>query len=395
MRAPFAALLVLIATLALGMWIGGHSGSLPAPLRDFARGEDAAVVDAAMEKIEDDYYTKVSKEDLADDAVRGMVRGLDDRFSAYFDEQEYSRFKEISDARFSGVGLGIQKADDGLRVVQVYDGSPAKKAGLRVGDVIVEADGTRLAGKPEETATGLIKGQPGTKVTLTVRRGKRTFERRVTRAQVSIPVVSSRTRSVDGKDYAVIRLETFSSGAHAEVYAAVRKAVDRKVDGIVFDLRGNGGGLVEEARLVASAFLPEGKIVTTRGRSVPERVYRATGKPVAPRTPMVVLVDKGSASAAEIVAGALQDRDRARLVGTSTFGKGVFQEVVELPEGGALDITVGQYFLPSGRNIGGKGTARGAGLKPDVRAQDDPDTPREDEGLDRALGELASAPSSS
>ena len=394
MRAPLAALLVLLGTLALGMWLGGHSGSLPAPLRDFARGEDAAVVDAAMEKIEDDYYREVSKEELADEAIRGMVEGLDDRFSAYFDETEYAKFQEVSDARFSGVGLGVQKAEQGLRVVTVYDKSPAKKAGLRVDDVIVAADGTKLAGKPEEAATGLIKGEPGTKVTLTIVRDKKRFDRRVTRAEVAIPVVSSRTRSEGGKDFAVISLATFSSGAHAEVYAAVRKAEDRKVDGIVFDLRGNGGGLVEEARLIASAFLPEGKIVTTRGRSVPERVYRATGKPVAPRTPMVVLVDKGTASASEIVAGALQDRDRARLVGTATFGKGVFQEVVELPEGGALDITVGQYFLPSGRNIGGKGTSRGEGLKPDVRAEDDPDTPRDDEGLEKALSTLAGSTSS-
>ena len=389
MRAPFAVFLLLV-TLVLGMWLGGHGAWMPGPLRDFTRGEEASRIDAAMDKIEDDYYREVSKDELADDAVRGMVRGLDDRFSAYFDDQEYAEFRETSQARFSGVGLGIQKVEDGLRVVQVYDRSPAKKAGLRIGDVIVKAGDTTLAGKPEESATALIKGKPGTQVTLTVRRAKETFSRRLTRAQISIPVVSSRTRSRDGKDYAVIRLETFSSGSHAEVYAAVRKAERRNVDGIVFDLRGNGGGLVEESRLVASAFLAEGKVVTTRGRSVPERVYRATGKPVAPRTPMVVLVDKGTASAAEIVAGALQDRDRAKLVGTATFGKGVFQEIVPLSEGGALDITVGQYFLPSGRNIGGKGTARGAGLKPDVRAQDDPDTPREDEGLDGALDALGS-----
>lgn len=390
MRAPFAVLL-LLATLVAGMWIGGHGAWLPGPLRDFTRGEETARVDAAMRKIEDDYYREVGKDELADDAVRGMVQGLDDRFSAYFDEKEYAEFKETTQARFSGVGLAVQKVDDGLRIVQVYDKSPAKKAGLNVGDVILKAGDTPLAGKPEESATALIKGKSGTKVSLTLRRKKETFTRRLTRAQISIPVVSSRQRSRDGKDNAVIRLETFSSGAHAEVYSAVRKAVDRKVDGIVLDLRGNGGGLVEESRLVASAFLDEGKVVTTRGRSVPERVYRATGKPLAPKTPMVVLVDKGTASASEIVAGALQDRDRAKLVGTATFGKGVFQEIVPLAEGGALDITVGQYFLPSGRNIGGKGTARGAGLKPDVRAQDDPDTPRVDEALNRALAELGSS----
>ncbi|HEV2815534.1 MAG TPA: S41 family peptidase, partial [Solirubrobacteraceae bacterium] len=168
----------------------------------------------------------------------------------------------------------------------------------------------------------------------------------------------------------------------------LREAERDDVKGIVFDLRSNPGGLVDEARLVASAFLEEGEIVTTRGRTVDEQVYRATGDPVAPKTPLVVLVDRASASASEIVAGALQDRGRARLVGTRTFGKGVFQSVVPLENGGAIDITVGQYFLPSGRNLGGKGTSPGSGLKPDVSAKDDPNT-RRDEALRRALDVLA------
>jgi carboxyl-terminal processing protease len=389
MRWPFAALLGLLGTLFVGMWLGGHAASLPGPLRDLVTDDRTAVIGEAIDRVERDYYRPLSDRELADDAVRGVVNGLDDRFSAYFDAEEYARFREVSDARFSGVGMSVQRVDEGLRVVQVYDGSPARKEGIRAGDVIVRAGDQNLAGKPEEAATGLIKGKAGTKVTLTIRRGKQRLTKEVTRAEVAIPVVSSRIENRGGRDYAVIRLETFSSGAHAEVYSAVRRAERRKVDGIVFDLRGNGGGLVEEARLVASAFIDEGKIVTTRGRAVPERVYRATGKPVAPKTAMVVLVDRGTASAAEIVAGALQDRDRAPLVGTKTFGKGVFQEVVELENGGALDITVGQYFLPSGRNLGGRGTSRGSGLTPDVPAQDKPSTPRRDEALDRALARLA------
>lgn len=389
MRAPIAAVIVLLATLALGMYLGGHASSLPGPIADLVRGEDQAMVDAAVAKIKDDYYRELDGKEVADDAIRGVVEGLDDRFSAYFDSEEYKRFQEVSDSRFSGVGLGIQKVDAGLRVVTVYDDSPAKDAGIRVGDVIVSAGGTSLAGKPEEAATGLIKGEPGTKVRLQWKRGKETITKELTRAQVSIPVVSSKTRTRNGKTYAVIRLETFSSGAHAEVYAALKKAEKAKVDGIVFDLRGNGGGLVEEARLIASAFLKDGVIVTTRGRAVPTRVYRATGKPVAADIPMVVLVDRGTASASEIVSGALQDRKRARLVGTKTFGKGVFQEVVEIDGGGALDITVGQYFLPSGRNLGGKGTSRGDGLKPDVKGEDDPKTPKVDEGVDAAVRALA------
>ena len=390
MRWPFAALLGLLGALFLGMWLGGHSSSLPGPLRDLVTDDDTEVIQAALDRIDTDYYRPLDERGLADDAVRGMVGGLHDRFSAYFDAEEYAKFREVSDARFSGVGMSVQRVEDGLRVVQVYDDSPAKKEGIRVGDVIVRADDESLAGKPEEAATGLIKGKAGTTVLLTIKRGDDRLRKSVKRAQVSIPVVSSRTVRRDGKDYAVIRLETFSSGAHGEVYAAVKRAQKRKVDGIVFDLRGNGGGLVEEARLVASAFIPEGKIVTTRGRAVPERVYRATGDPVDAKTEMVVLVDRGTASASEIVAGALQDRKRAQLVGTKTFGKGVFQEVVELGNGGALDLTVGQYFLPSGRNLGGRGTSRGSGLAPDVEARDKPSTPRRDEAVDAAVDRLAS-----
>jgi carboxyl-terminal processing protease len=156
----------------------------------------------------------------------------------------------------------------------------------------------------------------------------------------------------------------------------------------VLDLRHNGGGLLSEARLVASVFLPEGPIVTTRGRNQPERTLMATGNALAPRIPLVVLVDRATASAAEIVAGALADRGRATVVGRPTFGKGIFQEVERLSNGGALEITVGQYFTPSGRNLGGGGVRRGAGIRPDVPARDDLKT-TPDEALATALRTVA------
>jgi carboxyl-terminal processing protease len=171
--------------------------------------------------------------------------------------------------------------------------------------------------------------------------------------------------------------------------AAIRKQRRRGAKGIVFDLRGNGGGLVREAQLIASMFLPDGPIVTTRGRSVKTETLYASGPALAGKLPTVVLVDGGTASAAEIVAGALQDRKRATIIGVKTFGKGVFQQVMPLNNGGALDITVGQYFLPSGRNLGGAGVKQGSGIKPDVAARDDPDTKTPDEALVRALAVLA------
>jgi carboxyl-terminal processing protease len=393
MRAPLAAVAALLATLVLGMWLGGHSTFLPEPLRDVVRSDDQQVVDDAVAKIKDDYYRKIPGDELSNEAIRGMVTGLDDRFSAYFDPKEYDEYREQTDARFFGVGMNVQAVKRGLLITHVYDKSPARSGGLRTGDVIVAADGASLAGKTAEYGSTKIKGPAGTKVRLAYERSGKKRSVELTRAEVSVPVVASKVERRGGKKYAVIRLATFSSGAHAEVYAAVRKAVEQeKVAGIVFDLRHNGGGLVEEARLIASAFIRDGKIVTTKGRSVAERVYRATGKPVAADIPLVVLVDRGTASASEIVAGALQDTKRARVVGTRTFGKGVFQEVVELQNGGALDITVGQYFLPSGRNLGGKGTKTGSGLTPDVQAQDKTSTPRDDEGVDAAVKALATAP---
>jgi len=234
-----------------------------------------------------------------------------------------------------------------------------------------------------------IKGPPGSQVKVIWERGGKLHTKTITRSTVSVPVVASQMARAGACKAGIVRLAQFSSGAHAELDGALKREQKRGAKAFVLDLRGNGGGLVSEAQLVASAFLRSGKIVTTKGRSVPERTLDATGDPVVPTQPLVVLVDKGTASASEIVTGALQDRHRAKVVGTQTFGKGVFQEVIELSNGGALDITAGQYFLPSGRNLGGKGVATGSGIQPDVKAADDPKTKNRDEAQDRALAVLA------
>ena len=224
---------------------------------------------------------------------------------------------------------------------------------------------------------------------LTWLRGRRRFTRTVTRATLSLPVVASHLRRLpDRVKYADVSLAQFSSGAHGELRQAIDKLMGEGAKGIVLDLRGDPGGLVEEARLVASIFIPEGPIVETRGRAQPSQTLDAEGGAISTKIPVVVLVDRDTASAAEIVTGALQDRGRARVVGTHTFGKGVFQEVTTLPNGGALDITVGEYFTPKGRNLGGGGVRRGAGITPDVTASDNPHT-RRDEALDAAARVLA------
>jgi carboxyl-terminal processing protease len=379
-----------IVLLAAGIFLGGHPDRLPGFVRDPLVGDqDTRVIREAIDRVHDTYYRKIPESQLADDSVKGVVAALHDRFSNYFTPKEYKQFQEVSNSQFSGIGLEVNEHPRGLRIARVYDKSPAARAHLRAGDLIVAVGGTSLKGRPSEFATSLIKGPPGSDVTISVVRDGRRRSVTLTRATITVPVVASALRTVDGSRLAVVALSTFATaGAHAEVYGAVRRRLKQGAKGIVLDLRRNGGGLVKEAQLVASAFLSEGKIVSLRGRGVAPETLNATGDPIARSTPLVVLVDRDTASASEIVAGALQDRGRAKIVGTRTFGKGVFQEVIELHNGGALDITAGQYFTPKGRNLGGGGVTPGAGIQPDVKARDNPKTPR-DEGLDRALHVLA------
>jgi carboxyl-terminal processing protease len=391
-RRTLQRLLVLFAALApvllvLGIWLGGHPSSLPEPIRAAFVDEDARTLDEALDIIEEDYYRQVERDRLVDDSVSGAVSRLRDRFSTYLSPDEYRRFQDSSRGEFSGVGLEITEVPAGLRVGRVYPGSPAQKAGIRRGDTIVAVNRRSIAGRSSRESTALIRGRPGTEVTLTFTSDGRRQTKRMKRARIDAPSVTSNLRTEDGVKLGVVELSGFTTGAHGEVRRAIDRLRDRGAKGIVLDLRGNGGGLLDEAVLVASVFIPEGTIVSTDGRTRARHVYRATGSAIPGRVPVVVLVDDGTASASEIVAGAIQDRDRGRVVGTRTFGKGVFQEVRRLPNGGALDITVGEYFTPSGRNLGGGGTRRGAGIRPDVRATDNPDT-RVDEALAVALREL-------
>ncbi|MDX6728864.1 MAG: carboxyl-terminal processing protease [Baekduia sp.] len=389
-RRVLVSLVLCLVLLCAGIYLGGHPNALPGVVRDPLVGDkDTRVVREAIDRVNEIYYRPIPRSALADDSIKGIVAALHDRFSNYFTPAEYAKFKMQQSSEFAGIGVQVSQTPAGLRIVEVYDASPAKKAKIRSGDVIVGVDGHPLKGRKSDQSVALIQGRIGTDVRLSVRHGATSRDVVLTRSTISVPAVSSTEKSVKGRKLAVVRLAQFSSGAHAEVASALRKALADKSKGVVFDLRGNPGGLVTEAQLVASAFLSDGKIVTTKGRAVPSRTLSAVGDPVAPKTPLVVLVDHNSASAAEIVAGALQDRHRAELVGTRTFGKGVFQEVIDLRNGGALDITAGQYFLPSGRNLGGAGVDTGSGLSPNVAAQDDPKTPKKDEALDKALDVLA------
>jgi carboxyl-terminal processing protease len=389
-RTPIlVALLVLCPVLLVaGVYLGGHPDLLPGPARDALVDDGTAqVYDEAIGRIAHDYYRPVGRGRLLNSSLDAAVASLDDRFSNYFSPSAFATFQQQTSGQFVGVGVSVQastKLRRGLQILTVYDGSPAKRAGLRAGDLITAVEGKPTAGHSTEEVTAQIKGEAGTAVRLTLRRHGTERTERVQRARVSLPIVQSRMERSGGRKIAYVSLSSFTSGAHGVLGSAVRKLLGRGAQGVVLDLRDNGGGLLDEAVLVSSIFIPEGTIVSTRGRAKPRQVYRAAGNAIASKIPVAVLVNGNSASASEIVTGALQDRKRAKVVGTKTFGKGVFQEVRQLSNGGALDITVGEYFLPSGRNLGGGGVKRGAGIQPDVPARDDART-KPDEALRRAL----------
>jgi carboxyl-terminal processing protease len=386
-----AGVLGVVGVLLLGIWLGAHPSGLPGPIRSaFVGSDDTRLIRQAIDTIDQIYYRKVDRASLVNQGIEGAVASLRDQFSHYFDPRTYKQFEQITNPSFSGIGVTVRpEHGGGLAVESVIRGTPAAHAGLRRGDRIVAVDGRSLSGRSSSYAIGLIKGEPGTTVRLTIVRDGKRFARRIARARVTQPVVAGRMVRWRGRPYGVVVFTSFTEGSGAQVHAALERLLQRGAKGIVLDLRGNGGGLLNEAVDVASIFIPDGTIVSTDGRARARHVYTATGGAIRSSVPVVVLVDRGTASSAEIVTGALQDRHRAEVVGTNTYGKGVFQEIRELPNGGALDLTVGQYFLPSGRNIGGRGVAEGRGIAPDVRASDDPATPTRDEALDRALGQLA------
>ena len=391
-RSPLVVVLAILIPVALvvGLWIGGHPNSLPGPLRDAFVDENDQTLNQGLDILQRDYYRKLGRGDLVNRSLSGAVRSLGDRFSHYFDPKAFAAFQRSTEGKFSGVGINVAPDKRGLRVLAVFPNSPAKRAGLGPGDVVVAVNGTTLAGRSTEFASGLIQGKQGTRVTLTVVANGHRKTERLTREQIDVPSVSSRVVKSAGVPVAYVRLADFSDGAGDELSHVVKQRLKGGAKAVVLDLRGNGGGLLNEAVKAASVFIPEGPVVSTDGRTRPRHVFKATGDAISTKVPVVVLVDEGTASAAEIVAGALEDRHRAKLVGTRTFGKGVFQEIEPLENGGALDITVGEYFTPSGKNLGGGGTRRGAGLTPNVVVRQPPRS-HADKTLATGLGLLAHA----
>ena len=407
------AVIAAIMFVGIGYTLGSSSSS--------GKGTGAfyALQDTVLKNLEDSYYKAVDPSALENDAINGMVAGLNDPYTVYLNPQEYTSLNDDLSGSYSGVGLAEEMENGFITTTTVFKGSPAALAGIQRGDIIVSVNGVSTAGLNLDQVVAKIQGKNGTTVTLGMYRpaansaattttttksdsattsttitasslsrlppGGTTRNYSLVRRTIAIPEVATEMLTANGKKVAHISLAVFSKGSATALRAAVKQAVETdKVSAIVFDLRGNGGGLLNEAVGVASIFIPHGVIVTTQGLHSPEESYNAAGGAYA-QIPLYVLVDQDTASASEIVSGALQDYKRATLIGVTTFGKGLVQSIELLSNGGAVKVTTAEYLTPKGRNINKKG------ITPDIVVPNKPSTPNVDAPLQQALKLIGSS----
>ncbi len=321
------------------------------------RVDDALISDDSLASIKKTYRElqthydgKLDDKKLIEGANRGLVEAVGDPYTAFFTAKEAAEFENDIEGTFSGIGAELGKKDDKLVVISALDSSPAQKAGLKAGDIIARVDDVDSVDWTIDKAVTKIRGKAGTSVKLTIIRGEEAQNITIVRDLITDPSVKTEEKG----DIGIIRISRFSHDTAGLTKEAAEKFANKK--GIVIDLRGNGGGYLESAQEVASLWLDEGQIVVTerRGDTV-RQTHQALGEPVLKNMPTVVLIDQGSASASEIVAGALQDHGKATLVGEKSFGKGSVQEMVDLPNGAKLKVTIAKWYTPKGKNIGKSG----------------------------------------
>lgn len=331
---------------------------LPLPLNE------VRMFTEALDRIRMSYVEEIDDKTLLENAIRGMLAGLDPH-SAYMVGDEFDLLEESTTGEFGGLGVEVGRENGYIRVISPIDDSPADRAGIKAGDLIIQIDNKPLREMLPEEAAQMMRGEPGTDVTVTVaREGQDPFDVTITREVIALTSVRSR---MIAPGYAYVRISQFRVNTSNEMEEELEKlfdeneAINEPIKGIVLDLRNNPGGILQASVGVVDAFISEGRIVYTEGRLEQTGLdFSATRKTVAADIPLVVLINNGSASASEIVAGALQDHSRAIIMGTRSFGKGSVQTVLPLDERRAIKLTTSLYFTPSGRSI------QAQGIEPDI-----------------------------
>src|SRR6266853_2590607 len=349
---------ILSRTLLLLALLGINGCSSPAADSLVGAG-DLGLIEAAMQQVKKSYVVPIKPDQLVNGALKGMLSKLDPH-SDYMTEREYRELISTTSGQFGGVGIEISVEEGVPQVISAIEGTPAASAGIEPGDRIVKADGQPIVGMDIGEVVRRLRGKPGTPVTLSIARANRPiFDLPITRAIIHVESVKSALKP-GGIGY--VRITTFDETTPAELRAALsrlRRDAGGHFAGMVLDLRNDAGGLLDASVEVAADFLDSGTVVSTRGRDPSEnRIYEAPPNGDLVRgTPMVVLINGASASASEIVAGALQDNKRATILGTHSFGKGSVQSIIPLEGRGALRLTTALYYTPSGRSIQGHGIA--------------------------------------
>ena len=340
-RAAIPAVLALLCTL---FWFGKPN--------DFGLGRNMELLVNMMRELSLFYVDEVDPDQLMQDAAEGMTRNLDP-YTEFLPEEQMSNFDLLTTGKYGGIGSMIRKKGDYVIFAQPYEGSPADRAGIRIGDKILSIDGKDAKGFTTEQVSSRLKGEPGSKVKVTVEHLDGTQQTAaIRRERIAIPGVPYAGWVADGIGY--IRHSDFTEGCYEEMRAAIeRLRTERPLKGLVLDYRSNGGGIMQEAVKILGMFVPKGtEVVSTKGRSEDSKqVFRTDTEPILADLPLTVLINGNSASAAEIVAGALQDLDRAVLIGQRSFGKGLVQSPRPLGYNAMLKLTTAKYYIPSGRCI--------------------------------------------
>ena len=344
--------------------------------------------------IDENFLFDYEEKDLYDGSLKGMFANLGDPYTQYYTKEEFSKLMESIDGRYKGIGVLVQASKEGLiKVVQVFDDSPAKEAGMKAGDYITKVEGKEFTADQMEEAVALMKGDEDTTVNITIKRISddkpegEDIDLAVDRRDVRVDTVDESIKEVDGKKIGYIHIKSFDDVTKEDFDKSYKKLKDGGIEGLVLDLRNNPGGSLDVCLDIADKFLDEGTIVTTKDKK--GNVVTEESDAEMDDIPMTVLVNENSASASEILSGALKDRKRAKVIGEKTFGKGIVQKLFPLNDGSGAKITISEYHTPSGAKI------NKVGVSPDIEAtNDNPDLEIKEENLDKdsqyqkALGEL-------
>jgi carboxyl-terminal processing protease len=383
MKSNMRTFLVLIIGLTLGVTLAIGQGV-------FAEKENSATAGAlplkelrsfteVFARIKKDYVEEISDKTLLENAIRGMLSGLDPH-SSYLDPENFKELQVGTTGEFGGLGIEVGMEDGFVKVIAPIDDTPAQKAGVQAGDLVIRLDEKPVKGLTLHQAVKIMRGKVGTDIVLTIIREGADKPLKITITRATIKVKSVRYRSLEN-GFGYLRISQFQSRTGenlAEAIDKLKKENDGKLKGLVLDLRNNPGGVLNAAVEVSDAFLEKGLIVYTQGRIADsEMKFNATPRRILDGAPLVVLVNGGSASASEIVAGALQDHKRAIIMGTQTFGKGSVQTILPLTNDTALKLTTARYFTPSGRSI------QAEGITPDIILEPVKVTKLEGSGLER------------